>query len=710
MNGTPQSAHDSAGVLRNAGGGAVGALAMLAVLLTLGMLAFAPLGPLAAMLGIPGAFAAAIAGSVVLAAVSRGSAPIAAPSSATAVTLAALVLQLTRDPQVAAALASAEANPMQALDAARWVGAACALAVLGMGLVQLLLAAGGLARLAHFVPQPVLAGFLNGVALLIVLSQVPALLGGAAGLPATHWPGLLPQGLAALALGLGTAACIAWVARRRPGWPALLIGLLAGLGVAEVLLFTAPAAPLGAMVGAIQPSLPPGHVFGPWWEDSALELARRHAGAIALTAALLALIGGLETMLSSVAIEQGSGRRVRADRELAAVGLANVAGGLLGAMPVVLLRAGALAVQRAGGGGPLAALAFAGAAALVFVVGGPALARVPLCVLAGVMLMVGFGLVDRWSLRLAGRWWHAARRGELATGDDTPVGLLVMAVVCALTATLGVAWGVAAGVALALVVFVRRVNRALVRDQLSGMARPSRRIYPGAIEARLIGLRTRVAVLELEGALFFGSGAQLPERVEALGPQARLVVFDLRRVSTVDESGAMLLHEVAQRLARRGQELLLAGVVEGGAVARALQAFAPWAAGGAPRQFADADQAMEAAETALLAEAAQADTALAALLATEAELPLAACSLVRGLTARELRVVATAMQRRELAAGEVIFHQGDEAEALYVVTRGSVSAIVPAQRPSPIGARKRAFSSAVPKVRSRLAAPTVSHE
>jgi hypothetical protein len=138
----------------------------------------------------------------------------------------------------------------------------------------------------------------------------------------------------------------------------------------------------------------------------------------------------------------------------------------------------------------------------------------------------------------------------------------------------------------------------------------------------------------------------------------------------------MLMHEVAQRLARRGQELLLAGVSQGSAVERSLKAFAPWAAGGAPRTYADTDQAMEAAEGALLAEAAQADAALAELLATDAALPLAACSLVRGLTPRELRIVTAAMQRRELQAGEVVFRQGDEAEALYVVTRGSVSAVV----------------------------------
>ena len=182
-------------------------------------------------------------------------------------------------------------------------------------------------------------------------------------------------------------------------------------------------------------------------------------------------------------------------------------------------------------------------------------------------------------------------------------------------------------------------------------------------------------LLELEGALFFGSGVQLPERAEALAPPVRFVILDLRRVNTVDESGAMLLHETAGRLALRGQDLLLAGVVDGSKVARQLQAFAPWDKGGRPPSFSDADLAMEAAEAALLTEAARSDASLAELLTTGPEMPLALCSLVRDLTAREIRVVAAAMQRRELHGGEIVFRQGDEADALYVVTRGSVSAV-----------------------------------
>jgi MFS superfamily sulfate permease-like transporter len=656
---------------RSLGAGAVGALATLAVVLTLGLLAYAPLGAMAAEAGIPAAFVATIVGSLVLAAASGCSMPLAAPSSATALTLAALVAHLVADPQLAA-LTSA-ADPLVVV---RWVSAAAACAVVGMGLVQLVLAACGMARLAHFVPQPVLAGFLNGIALLIIVSQVPLLLGAPAGSPLAQWLPALGNGASgALLLGLATAAAIAVVMRWRRQWPALLVGMIAGLALAQALHAAWPTWSLGRDVGSVAAALPPGSAWLPLAEAPLLEFVWRNAPQIALTALLLGLVGGLESMLTIVALEQGSGRRISANRELAALGLANVVGGLLGALPIVVLRASAIAIRNAGGRGATAVVASAITSLAIFVLAGPLLPHVPQAVLAGVMLMVGFSLFDRWSMRVGRRWLRAARLRTVPDGDETLVGLAVMLIVCALTVVFGVAAGVAVGVVLSLIVFVRRLNRALVRTEASGTARPSRRIYPGAIEARLLGLRPRVAVLELEGAIFFGSAAHLPERVEALVPPLRFVVFDLRRVSTVDESGAMLLNEVVQRLADRGQELLLAGVPPGSAVARGLHAFAPWPREAAPRTFADTDQAMEAAEAALLAEAAQNDAALADLLATETELPLAACSLVRGLTPRELRVVATAMQRRELKAGDVIFRQGEEAEALYVVTRGSVSAV-----------------------------------
>ena len=207
-------------------GGGVGALATLAVLITLGWLAYAAAGEQAIAIGVPAALVATLAGGAVMALISRCHVPTAGPSTATALTLASLVARLAADGQLAA-------QP----HAWTLIVAAAGAAVIGMGLVQIALAVMGLARLVHFVPQPVLAGFMNGVALLIVLSQVPTLLGHAL---AVGWTGLASAlsepHLAPLTLGLATAAAIVWLASpgRRPGkpragrWPAVLLGLIGG--------------------------------------------------------------------------------------------------------------------------------------------------------------------------------------------------------------------------------------------------------------------------------------------------------------------------------------------------------------------------------------------------------------------------------------------------------------------------------------------------
>ena len=146
--------------------GCAGALTVLPVVLTLGLLAFSALGAAASQVALIAAFVTASLGSVVHAAISRTRLPVAGPSLATALTLATLVIQLVADPRLAPATATGVQN----------IVALCGLAVLLSGALQVGFALLGLARLARLVPQPVLAGFMNSTALLVVLSQIPLLL------------------------------------------------------------------------------------------------------------------------------------------------------------------------------------------------------------------------------------------------------------------------------------------------------------------------------------------------------------------------------------------------------------------------------------------------------------------------------------------------------------------------------------------------------
>lgn len=618
----------------------VGVTSSLAIVLTLGLLAWAALGDAAAASGLPAAFATVTVGGLVAALGSRGTVPTAGPSSATALLLAALLGRLVSE-------APAGSVPLAGLLLA--AGAAVAI----MGLVQLSIAWAGLAGLVHYVPRAVLAGFMNGVGLLVLLSQLPTLLG--------HWGVIRAEGIhpGPAALGLGTAALLWLLAWRRPQWPVSLLVLVAGVAVWAAARLWWPQLDLGPSTGTALGAWPQPTALLALADPAALALLKAHAGAVCLAGVLLGLIGSLETLLSVAAIEQTFHRRPDARRELMVMGWANVAGGLFGALPCVVVRARALAMIRAGALGRRPAFLAAAISGLLFGAGGFLLDWVPMAVLAGIMLTIGVGLLDPWSLRLLRRWAAQPRNATLLA---TVVTVLA---VCAVTAVKGLPVGVGVGLLLSSLWVMRSLNRSLVRARFPGTERPSRRVWLPADEALLRERRSQVQLLELEGSLFFGSGQRLADEAEAVPPQCRWLLLDLRRVTTTDDSGAATLTLLAQTLQRQGVKLLLSGLSPTSGCGRELAALGldpkdallPW--------FDSADHAMEHAERELLGSEA----------CTHEPMPLGLSTLARGLTPEQLTVLEALMPVRRLQAGEWLFREGEAARSLFVVTCGSLSAV-----------------------------------
>lgn len=252
----------------------------------------------------------------------------------------------------------------------------------------------------------------------------------------------------------------------------------------------------------------------------------------------------------------------------------------------------------------------------------------PPAVLGGVMLTVAIGLSDRWTARLLSRFWAGDHSRDLT------LGLGVVALVIGATAWKGMPAGVGLRVLLSLAAFALRMNRPLVYDRYLGTTRPSRRIYPAPVEARLRSLREGIVVFEIEGALFFGSSDQLLDEADTLGTSCRCVVLDLSRLAAIDESGAVALQSTVARAGLRGIRVELAGLADGSSLALALRVF-----GSALPHWPDADCAIEAAEHYLLG-----DTDVRAM----AEVPLADASLLAGLDTSQVAAVLACLQHRRL--------------------------------------------------------------
>ena len=631
--------------------GAANALASLAIVLTLGLLAFAPLGATAVSVGIAAAFSGVIAGGLVYAALGSTAAPAAAPSSATALILATLVAELAHDPLI-------DIGTVTGLLALMTVTASC---VVLMGLLQMLLGVMGLGRLARFVPQPVLAGFMNGVAWLILLSQLPPLLG----LPsAAHLISRLTLSQAqplTLLLGLTTASLVWLIAWRWRRLPAHLLALVAGSALQALLLGVWPDAPLGPYLMSVAPHKVLPDALVPLLTGESLALLQRHASTVALSAAVLALVGSLESLLAALVSDQLTQTRHNSRRELIALGAANIISGACAGLPMVLSRSRSNALIAAGvWGSPVV-----GVSTLIlgffYFLGGPLLALLPRSVLAGIMLTIAVALADRWTHQLL----RQLRAGE--GSSELRWSLAVVSFVCIATVVMGFVAGVAAGVLLSMILFIQSMNRSLLRGRFSALERPSRRIYGAAQERLLQQARKRVTLLELEGALFFGSAERLTVEAGNLAANCRYLVLDMRRVSTIDESGAFVLQEISRALTQRGASLLLAGVGVDNAHGRRLRAFGCFREHPRLDWWPDADQAVEVAEQQLLREAG--------LDAEQVTANLSETALLRGLSPAQLEHVQSMLQQQKVAAGSLLFREGDSGDGVYVLTQGSISIV-----------------------------------
>ncbi len=432
---------------------------------------------------------------------------------------------------------------------------------LAAGAALLLLAATRQGQLSAFVSRPVLRGFAFALALTIVVKQLPDMLG-------LHPPpGLAPPQLLAWVLGeaarwhgpsllvaLASAVLIALL-RRWPLVPAALIALAAAMAASRVLgLASLGVEVIGPVeMPAFAPHLPALD------RDAWLDVAVLAVGLVVL---LFAESWG---SMRSLALLRGD--VLDANRELFALGAANVASGLLQGMPVGAGFSASAANHGAGARSRRAGVVACAAVALAVALALPALQWLPRPVLAVTVV--------------AALWHVLSPRPLLATWRLGRDRLLVVVAVVAVLG-LGLLHGMLVSIALSLVEALRRFSQPVLhelgmlpgtRNFVNRPEHPDALPVPGAL------------VLRPQEPLFFASAervvAEAAARLAASG--AATLVLSLEESSDLDSTALECLLELDQRLAGRGKRLLLARVKE--PVRALLRACAPDGLGREDRQF-----------------------------------------------------------------------------------------------------------------------------
>jgi SulP family sulfate permease len=250
-------------------------------------------------------------------------------------------------------------------------------------------------------------GFTGGIAITIAASQLKdfgglALDGAEPGPLLAKFAALgaaLPTvNLAALAVGIGSAALIAALRRWRPTWPGMLIAVV--LAAAAAVLFHLPVETIGSRFGAIPRGLPAPRL-PPFTLARLLEV---------LPAALsFTLLGGVESLLSAKVADGMTGRKHRSNMELVAQGIANVASALFGGISVTGTIARTATNIRAGARSPMSGIMHAGFLLVFVLVAAPLASFIPLAALAGVLLVVCWNMAEKREFAvLLGDWPNGA--------------------------------------------------------------------------------------------------------------------------------------------------------------------------------------------------------------------------------------------------------------------------------------------------------------
>jgi len=547
-----------------------------------------------------------------------------------------------------ASMAAFSAQGMQGDD----LVVAIAVLVILAGIIQLVIGLSGGGQLIKFIPYPMVAGLVTAIGILMMRSQLSALLPAADhDIPAAWvW---VPAATAAL-----TFAAIKLTPLLLPAVPGVIGGLIVGLVGFHVAAALAPMPiPDAWLVGTI-PELSNLHFDFSW-----ATLGDLSWSLLLPAAAALAVLASIDCLVTAVVADSSTGDRHNARGELVCQGIGQMLAGLLGGIGGGGTKGSTLVAINAGGRRWPAVVASLGFIALV-AVAGPIGRYLPISVLAGVIIFVGFTMLE-WRLLL---WLRDAR---------TRIDALLALVVVAVTLYFDLIIGVGVGAIGAMLLFVRSQVRApTIHARGDGRSLRSLRLRSTEDHALLDQHGDRIIYLELRGHLFFGTVDRLFTELGGLLERPVWIVVNMQRVQSVDLTALDLFRQMSLRLRTHGGEMLFANIHRGAARGHKMESLLRSFAAGYTQpefktSFKSTDKALERAEDLLLTELGHAPGPI------EKHVPIEENELFVGIDPTVLETLLPLMTRLKLPRKARPFSIGDQGDAIYFVLRGVVDLRLP---------------------------------
>jgi SulP family sulfate permease len=417
-----------------------------------------------------------------------------------------------------------------------------AVATLMAGIILIAMGLTGLGGAIKFIPYPVTTGFTAGIALIIASQQVKDVLGlqmgtvpadfiekwgaYAANIVSYNWHAIALAALAVLIMQLWPR-----VSRRLPSPFVALVACTAIAWALELDVET-----IGTRFGAISFALP---------TPSIPTVTAAEMRALTSPAITIALLAGIESLLSAVVADGMTGKRHRSNMELVAQGVANVASPIFGGIPATGAIARTATNIRNGGRTPIAGIVHAITLLLIALFLGRLAGLIPMAVLGAILLVVAYNMSE----------WRSFRNVLSAPKSDVTVLLITFF----LTVLVDLTVAIEVGMILAAFLFMKRMA------EVTNVSVIAREFSENVDENDPNAMRTRhvprgVIVYEINGPFFFGAAETFKDTLARTMGTPRVLILRMRNVPAIDATGLHALRDVVHRSRKDGTLVLLSDV------------------------------------------------------------------------------------------------------------------------------------------------------
>jgi SulP family sulfate permease len=412
------------------------------------------------------------------------------------------------------------------------------------GIMMLLMGVFKLGALIKFIPRPVTIGFTAGIAVIIFSGQIANLLGltniekhedflSNMKEIITH---LETTSIYSVITGVICLIVILLTPRFLPKVPGSLVGLIVST-FAAALFFNGHVATIGSTFGAIPSTLPLFQIPEVTWERI-VTLVR--------PAFIIAMLGGIESLLSAVVADGMTGKRHNSNRELIGQGIANIVTPLFGGIPATGAIARTATNIKNGAVSPISGIIHGVVVFFVLILFAPYASQIPLASMAPILMIVA---------------WNMSERKEFAhvlktrTSDSIVLGITFL-----LTVFTNLTTAVEVGLILAVVLFVKRMSDALIVAKVL----PDPTVKHEKLKAHMVTEGhdcPQVSIYTIEGALFFGAANMFEKSImDTIHHRPKILLLRLGKVPFMDTTGESNLSSLVKHFKKLGGIVLLSGV------------------------------------------------------------------------------------------------------------------------------------------------------